>query len=262
MAKYLIDAKKKIDSMLFINQNIQGLSNIDLKRKVDEIQMEFYIKLCIILDDVYKKRKKEICSNEIIDRIYYERDKDKAHKDSDYLSLNYNSFNEIIETMKIQIMEVKEMCINNLPQEITLDFVPHDKELFRLLHGLNKEKEDDINSKKYKNVYSGNKIKGKEYKVLNYMEDIKNIKDDEKNNYAVIMKNGINIYEGVQERQDAIIKVNLLYNTDNWIYINKDVLEKMEKMRDAGLIDEYGMPLDYKKWNKEMNKKFENIRSE
>ena len=90
LARYLIDAKKNIDSLLFIQLNIDKLTNLNIKERFDKIQMEFYLKLCYILDDVFKKKKKPIIcsSNKIIKSIYDERDKNNAHKDKDYIPKN------------------------------------------------------------------------------------------------------------------------------------------------------------------------------
>ena len=46
--------------------------------------------------------------------------------------------------MKKQIFEVRKKCEDIIAKEVTLDFVPHDKELFRIVNGINREKEDKI----------------------------------------------------------------------------------------------------------------------
>ena len=53
LARYLINAKKNIDSLLFIQLNIEKLTYLNIKERFDKIQMEFYLKLCYILDDVF-----------------------------------------------------------------------------------------------------------------------------------------------------------------------------------------------------------------
>lgn len=259
LARYLIDAKKNIDSLLFIQLNIDKLTNLNIRERFDKIQMEFYIKLCYILDDVLKRHKKQICSsNEIIDSIYTERDKNKAHKDKNYISKNYKSWDEIIGIMKKQIEEVRKVCSEKLPQIITLDYVPHDKELFRLIHGINKEKEDQLNNQKY-TIYSNiEKEKTISRKVFNDTEEIKTITDCERKNYAVLLKNGINFYEGIQERQDSCIKANVLFGLDVWC-VYTDVLKIIEKLRERGLINELDMPISYTKWNEQKAKEFMKI---
>ena len=259
LARYLIDAKKNIDSLLFIQLNIEKLTYLNIKERFDKIQMEFYLKLCYILDDVFKKNKKQICSsNKVIKAIYDERDKNNAHKDKNYIPKNYQSWNEIITIMKEQIEEVRKVCFEKLPNVLTLDYVPHDKELFRFIHGINKEKEDQINNQKY-TIYSNIENKTKiNKKVFNDTEEIKTITDDERKDYAVLFKNGINFYEGIQERQDSCIKANVLFGLDVWC-IYTDVLKVIEKLREKGLINEYDMPISYTKWDEQKANEFMKI---
>lgn len=259
LARYLIDAKKNIDSLLFIQLNIDKLINLNIKERFDKIQMEFYLKLCYILDDVFKKNKKQICSsNEIIKSIYDERDKNNAHKDKDYIPKNYKSWDEIIGIMKEQIEEVRKVCSEKLPQIITLDYVPHDKELFRLIHGINKEKEDQINNQKYTIYSNTKKEKNISRKVFNDTEEIKQIKDADRKDYAVLFNNGINFYEGIQERQDGCIRANVLFGSNEWC-VYTDVLKAIEKLREKGLINEYDMPISYTKWDEQKANEFMKI---
>lgn len=259
LARYLIDSKKNIDSLLFVQLNIEKLTYLNIKERFDKIQMEFYLKLCYILDDVFKKNKKQICaSNKVIKAIYDERDKNNAHKDKNYIPKNYQSWNEIITIMKEQIEEVRKVCSEKLPNVLTLDYVPHDKELFRFIHGINKEKEDQINNEKY-TIYSNIENKTKiNKKVFNDTEEIKTITDDERKDYAVLFKNGINFYEGIQERQDSCIKANVLFGLDVWC-VYTDVLKVMEKLREKGLINEYDMPISYSKWDEQKTNEFMKI---
>ncbi len=259
LARYLIDAKKNIDSLLFVQLNIEKLTYLNIKERFDKIQMEFYLKLCYILDDVFKKNKKQICaSNKVIKAIYDERDKNNAHKDKNYIPKNYQSWNEIITIMKEQIEEVRKVCFEKLPNVLTLDYVPHDKELFRFIYGINKEKEDQINNQKY-TIYSNIENKTKiNKKVFNDTEEIKTITDDERKDYAVLFKNGINFYEGIQERQDSCIKANVLFGLDVWC-VYTDLLKVMEKLREKGLINEYDMPISYSKWDEQKANEFMKI---
>lgn len=260
LARYLIDAKKNIDSLLFIQLNIDKLTNLNIKERFDKIQMEFYLKLCYILDDVFKKKKKPIIcsSNEIIKSIYDERDKNNAHKDKDYIPKNYKSWDEIIGIMKEQIEEVRKVCSEKLPKVITLDYVPHDKELFRFIHGINKEKEDQIHNQKYTIYSNTEKETTIRKKVFNDTEEIKTIIDSERKDYAVLLKNGINFYEGIQERQDACIRANVLFGTNEWC-VYTHVLKIIERLREKGLINEYDMPISYTKWDKQKANEFMKI---
>lgn len=119
------------------------------RRKVEELRREFYINCCVVLDKSHPKNKKKICEDKLIEAIYYERDKNCAHRDDDYKSPEFNQLSDMIETMKHQIQKVLVVCRDSLPSNITLDFVSHDKELFRLIYGITAEKEEEIKHKKY-----------------------------------------------------------------------------------------------------------------
>ncbi len=259
VARYLIDAKKNIDSIMYINKNIYELNNIDVNLKIRDVMRSFYLNLSYVLDEKYDTRdkKQSICrNNKIIESIYYERDKDKAHKDSNYKRTKYDSIEEIIESMKKQIFEVRKKCEDIIAKEVTLDFVPHDKELFRIVNGINREKEDKICRKKYfiSDSLNENNITRK---IFYDTEELK--ENREKDKYAVIMKDGINIYEGIQERQDACIKVNVLNNTNIWVQFNSKSKKKIEKLIKTGLVNKYGIPLSYEEMSQEQRKVFTKI---
>ena len=85
LAQSLIDAKKIIDSLIYISENIKSVSNLNIHSKIKSMSKEFYIHLCVILDRAFLGKKKSICeTDEIVERIYYERDKNSAHKDKNY----------------------------------------------------------------------------------------------------------------------------------------------------------------------------------
>lgn len=259
VARYLIDAKKNIDSIMYINKNIYELNNIDVSLKIRNVMQSFYLNLSYVLDEKYNTRdkKQSICrNNKIIESIYYERDKDKAHKDSNYQRTKYDSIEEIIESMKKQIFEVRKKCEDIIAKEVTLDFVPYDKELFRIVNGINREKEDKICRKKYfiSDSLNENNITRK---IFYDTEELK--ENREKDKYAVIMKDGINIYEGIQERQDACIKVNVLNNTNIWVQFNSKSKKKIEKLIKTGLVNKYGIPLSYEEMSQEQWKVFTKI---
>ena len=242
MAKYLIDAKKNIDSIIFIEENIDKVCNLNLRRKVEELRREFYINCCVVLDKSHPKNKKKICEDKLIEAIYYERDKNCAHRDDDYKSPEFNQLSDMIETMKHQIQKVLVVCKDSLPNNITLDFVSHDKELFRLIYGITAEKEEEIKHRKYpeygKTPQSGDFITKK---IFQEAEDIRTIKN--KNEYAVIIENGINFYEALQNRQDACIKINVLYNLETWCSFNQESFSKIQKLKKAGGLNGFDMPV-------------------
>lgn len=269
-ARYLIDAKKNIDSLMYIALNLSKLSNIDVQEKCDNLRQKFYINVCIVLDEAFSNKKKEICKNDdVIKRIYYERDKNAAHKDKEYRSRKYNSLEEEIEDKKTELIHVLQICKDVLPENITLDFVPHDKELFRLVHRLNDCIENDVNTIKYPSsvfhsyqLTEEGKQSFKEFNTEKYdrsvakmfgydydeiiekrlvfsVDDIKEMTSDEKSRAAVSVANGINVYEGIQNRQDFCIKINVLHNQNVWFSIDKKHLEMLERLKEIGFYDEF-----------------------
>lgn len=243
-ARYFVDAKKCVDSIWYIAENAKEISNIDLRKKVSDILREFYINCCIVLDETHDKKK--LCqSNDAIREIYYERDKDKAHKDSNYKPKRFSSLFDLRDRMKIQILTVYDNSRVVLPDNITMDFVPHDKELFRLVHSITAEIEEKIKKTKYPFYNTDTIAADDSQKITKYIfhdtEDIRDIPNEQINQYAVTMENGINIYEGLQERQDACIRFNVLYNENMWCSTDDKTLMQYKKLKDNGLYDDFGI---------------------
>lgn len=239
LARYLIDAKKCIDSFLFISDHVPELRNIDLRNKANEIRKTFYINLCIVLDKTFPKEKKNICKNELIARIYYERDKNSAHKDVDYKPRKYELWAEEIDDKKKEIEAVLNLCRINLPNIITLNYVPHDRELFRFVYSLTAEKEEEIKKIKHPG-YNQPIPAGVETIVKKPFYDTEDLRDiGDKNKYCTILETGINQYEALQNRQDFCIKTNVLYHTEMWCTPNEENFLKIQKFKDNGFMDEF-----------------------
>lgn len=274
-ANFLITAKKCIDSFLYISNNISELSNLDLRARTDNLRQIFYINLVNVLDGLFNTttKKKSIRQNDkVIGRIYYERDKKSAHKDDDYKPRIYNTLEEEIQDKKTELIRVKETCFDILPDVITIDFVPHDKDLFRLVNRINATLETDANKIKYpnstfhsyqlseegKHVFKefdteeqdrrNSKMFGYDYDKnvelypLQSIDDIKIMSDQQKQRYAVIMENGINSYEGLQNRQDSCIKINALFNSNMWCEANMNIFKQIEELKKIGFLDIFEIP--------------------
>ncbi len=121
--------------------------------------------------------------------------------------------------------------------------MPHDKQLFRLIHGINLEKEKEINSKKYP-LYSSEYLSEESLYPLKPIYDgreTKFIGDDSKGDYVSVVENGINILEGIQNRQDFCITINMLYNLDLWMPFEEKKMQLYNSLRQNEILDEYGM---------------------
>lgn len=240
LARYLIDAKKCVDSLLFIEQNNDSLANISLREVIDDKRSMFYTKCCFVLDETLGKAKKATCdSDPIIKRLYYERDKNTAHKDSDYAPIKYESLSSMIEDLKLQLIRVRELGTETPPSVISLDFVSHDRMLFRQVHGITAEKEGSIEQAKYaqKNKHE-NRDSGITRKVFHDTEDIREINSSEAHDYATLFENGINRFEGLQNRQDSCIKTNVLFGENIWTSPDRDAWSTFEQLNEIGFLDE------------------------
>ncbi len=233
LARYLIDAKKCIDSLLYINNNIKELSNLDLREIIESKLRHFYINLCIIIDYSYKKKElSEIKQNdENIRKIYYERDKNYAHKDENYQKEVVLKLNDLINRLKKDLDYCFIKCKTNLPKDISIDYVSFDKNLFRFANQISPQLEKRMNELMYQKE---NATDGKCFKVFDDTEDIRKIKD--RNKYAVVIDNGLILKEGLQNRQDFCIKVNVLHKENMWCTIPKDYKNVLDQEEIAFLI--------------------------
>lgn len=236
LARYLIDAKKCVDSILFIEENKSRLVNIGLRDEVSLLRQRFYINCGVVLDAQFPKReKKTICDkNEIVRAIYYERDKNAAHKDIDYRSKEDETLKAMAEVMKKQITCVRELCSAVLPDVITLDFVAHDKKLFRMIHGITPEIEEQINRikhPKYGQPLPKDATLLPPRKVLNDTEEIRAMGSDAAKECAVIIDAELNTEEGLQNRQDGCIKINAIHGQNMWATINQSEVEKFKRLK-------------------------------
>lgn len=59
LARYLLDAKKSIDTLLYVAENSEDVSMIDIQELVNEIRRKFYVDACVVLDKCYPKRKRK-----------------------------------------------------------------------------------------------------------------------------------------------------------------------------------------------------------
>lgn len=222
---------------------------------------EIFISIVVwFLINLFRRIKKRICEDEVISSIYYERDKNGAHKDENYNPKEYISFAEMVDDMKAQLCAVRAICKDFLRENVTLDYVPHDRELFRLLYGMTYEKEEGFKKKKYP-LY-GVTVEGEnpiEKKVFRDTEDARTLAEAERNDYAVVIENRINWYEDLQNRQDACIKLNVLYGQNTWCTYNKDVFNQLMKLKELGLFDEFCVPIKPDFENEELMSKIQDI---
>lgn len=216
LARYLIDAKKCIDSLLYIDENIDSISNLDLYEIIEAKLRHFYINLCILIDNGLGIKEAKVLKKDdpIINSIFYERDKNYAHKDINYERKELDNRKTLIYKLKKKLNHCLKVCKEKLPDCITINYVSYDKNLFRFANQISPILEKELKNVLYSN---NNLINGENYKVFNDTEEIKNVANN--NEYAVIIENGLTLKEGLQNRQDFCIKINVLHNLNTWCTI-------------------------------------------
>lgn len=221
LAKILIDCKKNVDSILFIANNIQNLSNLNIRDIVQSKLRDFFIGLRTIYEKTFTKKElsKLVKADEIIEQTKYHADKKYAHKDEEYKPLKFDNICELSEIMKKYIIHCRKVCNEKLPENLTLDFLSFDKVLFRTVYSITLDKEEQI--KKLLHVNYGKvptDSSAKTYKAFHDIDDLNQIED--KHEYAVLIEDGIIPSEGLQNRQDAVIRINVLFNENIWVSVS------------------------------------------
>lgn len=75
---------------------------------------------------------------------------------------------------------------------------------------------------------------------------IRDIPDDERNDYATMFRMGICTEESIQHLQDDAIRTNVLFNQNIWVSMSEDKLMAWKKLRDAGLVNQFDIPVEPK----------------
>lgn len=234
LARYLIDAKKCVDNVLFIAANTKELRNLSLRDIVEDRQRKFYINVKIVYDKCISKANQKTLktTDNIYEETCKERDKNYAHKDDDYVQPDHDSILEIASIMKERLQHCFDLCKDSLPDVLSLDFIDYDRDLYRFLNKIDSEEEERL--LKLQHLLYGVKPTDEDLKnivvkkVFCDTEDIKKISNPD--DYAVIMKSGLTVREGIQERQDACIRINVLDNLNMWAKPNMEAIKKMKKM--------------------------------
>ena len=257
IARYLIDAKKEVDSLWYIAVN-HSMINGNIKRLVELRRNTFYINAAAVVDKFVetnpepKKFKKSLQdSNKIINQLYYYRDKHAAHKDYDFRDTEFNSIMEIVRECILILKEVKNVCETVLPLEITLDFVCYDAELFRFIFSLSKEKEDEIFKRRHSPSMESTAIKTDQFplKIFDNTEDLWKVEDVK--NYCVLLKKGITPEEDLQNRQDFCIKGNVLNQSNMWCSHDNSKYRSVRMAIKLGYFSAFMHPCNLKKTKEE-----------
>ena len=252
LARYLIDAKKEVDSLWYISANAHKI-NGDIKRLVEQRRNTFYVNSVVVVDkyiefsEPQRKRRGDFKkalyeSYPLLEKLFYYRDKHSAHKDDDFKDTDFSSIMDIVKECINILKEVKNVCIDVLPDCITLDFVCYDAELFRFIWGVTKDIEKNIKKQKY--LACNEKIKKGDVCNKRVFKDTEDLwKVNNRNDYAVIFEDGLTLYEQIQKRQDSCIKTNVLFGQNIWSTYNKEQLRRELMMIKLGYLDIFNRSL-------------------
>ncbi len=233
LARYIIDAKKCIDSLIYINDNYHQVRNLDLYDIIESKKRHFYLNLCILIDHCFKSKelKKIKEGNNIIEDIYYERDKNYAHKDEDYNILYDVSLKIIIDKLKKELSCCFDLCKESIPSVLTIDYISYDRNLFRFVNQISPDLEDSLEKLFYNNTYENLNEKCLVFDDTELLKYVNNPDD-----YAVLLKRGLIAKESLQNRQDFCIKINALHNFNIWCRVEKK-FESIFREEEKALVD-------------------------
>ena len=236
LARYLVDAKKSVDAIMYISGEFDKFKYLSIRELISSHRQVFYINCGVILDEVFVRQKKDLCKRDSIAKeIYYERDKNSAHKDYNYEHPKYEDVAGMAIEMQKQLIHVRDICSEKLPVEVTLDFVPHNPILFRLVNGITLEVEEKIKMLLHPQ-YNPDVIDDYDgHPIFEDTEDIRSIQQDEKKNFMVIFKEGINLFESLQNRQDGCILANVLHDLNMWCSLKLDENQKLDAIIEIDL---------------------------
>ena len=96
-------------------------------------------------------------------------------------------------------------------------------------------------------------------KVLQSVDDIQEMSESERQRQAVIVENGLNSYEGLQNRQDFCIKINILFGYNAWSTPVWETLEMIEELKSIGFYDQFEIVHLEKVQDEESQKKVQAI---
>lgn len=136
---YLENAVSCIRSLMFLSVHKDECEPIYSEDEiVDEKYKTFILALSYILDEFCKMNYKQGKKNTkrflytmypFIQRIYYERDKNVAHKDRDYKTTSFHNLEERINMMKNMINSVRNACSEVLSDKYNIEYFPYDEKL-------------------------------------------------------------------------------------------------------------------------------------
>lgn len=158
--------------------------------------------------------------------IFYERDKNAAHKDSDYIINSNISMSELIIKMKNAISTTKVVCSNVISNKIEYEYYAYDSLLFRYVNGITPDLEKAFNDSIYIKQQHDEKNPNV-FKTITDARQVRNLKSND--DYCVVCTNGLmgQPYDMLEHRQDMCFKLNAWQDCDTWVTMKNDEIEEM-----------------------------------
>lgn len=243
--KYFIDSVRCVCSLLYFYEHIEIGPFIDPVDFVDGKLHRFYINLCALVDihcDLvkskserarYKRMLRVMCPS--FHWIFYERDKNAAHKDADYDVTRIIDAHVIIVKMKQAINTVLCVCANTISATVSICYYAYDPLLFRYVNGITPVLENKLNDY-YRFFFGQNDIKGSFVKSLRLIWDARQLRTlDGVEDYGILVQRGLigQPYDLLQHAEDFCIKLNAMSGSNVWIscdYSEDEVLKSVQNL--------------------------------
>lgn len=234
--KYFVDAIRCVCSLLYLQEHADIWNFIDSDDFVDGKLHRFYINLCSLIDihceltkskskrPVYKKMLCTMCPS--LNWLFYERDKNAAHKDVNYrVNQNVSPDKQIVK-MKKAVDVVKHICDNIISSSVSVFYYSYDPLLFRYVNGITPVLEAKLNDLLYMKVeYNENNSK-----LFRIIWDPRQVRDlSPKQDYCVAADNGLMLqpYDMLQHREDFCIRLNAWHGCDAWVHFDDTYSEEL-----------------------------------
>ena len=251
----MLRCKESLDSFSYLFDNYNFI--IDVDSNLNRVRCEFYLTLVELLDKTIcvnsddKRRLK--CDDEIVNNIYYHRNKRYAHKDNNYddkshILWEYGDLKSELNGLKDYLIHVKNLLIGYLPSNVTLDFVSYDRSLFGMVNRLNLK---DLNV-----------IKNDKYMYYNNIENLKTGVQKKTMDMDVVefsCEDGLVDFERLQNRQRLCVLINEELGFDIWCQFDEKIQDNIEFLRLLGVLDEFNRSVDFNSFKSNLlTEKFSN----
>ncbi len=98
---------------MYIADVLPELEHIPVRAYVNSNRQTFiYVAVSSWIMCIYQKKEKQAIRSKdsIVTEVYYQRDKNYAHKDKDYEAVAYDSLNTMAAEMREQLLHIATVC--------------------------------------------------------------------------------------------------------------------------------------------------------